>query len=61
MVTAGPPASRGPIKAMQEKPARLAGHGYVEHVTQSTHANVLGPRHADAIIRGVDHVLSAPG
>jgi pimeloyl-ACP methyl ester carboxylesterase len=60
VVTAGPPAARGPIKAMQESPARRARHGYVEHVTRSTHANLLGPRYCDAIVRGVDHVLAAP-
>ena len=59
VVTAGPPAARGPIKAMQEGPAKRARRGYVEHVTQSTHANVLGPRDCDAIVRGVDHVLAA--
>src|SRR6185295_12797650 len=60
VVTAGPPAARGPIKAMQESPAKRARHGYVEHVTRSTHANLLGPRYCDAIVRGVDHVLAAP-
>ncbi len=60
VVTAGPPAARGPIKAMQESPAKHARHGYVEHVTRSTHANLLGPRYCDAIVRGVDHVLAAP-
>jgi pimeloyl-ACP methyl ester carboxylesterase len=58
VVTAGPPASRGPIKAIQERPAKLARRGHIEHVTQSTHANVLGPRYSDAILRGVEHVLS---
>ena len=59
VVTAGPPAARGPLKALQEKPAKLARHGFIEHVTQSTHANVLGPRYSDAILRGVEHVLAA--
>ena len=61
VITAGPPAARGPIKALQEKPAKLARQGHIEHVTQSTHANVLGPRFADAIVRGVEHVLAADG
>lgn len=60
VVTAGAQAARGPIKAMQESPAKRARHGYVEHVTRSTHANLLGPRYCDAIVRGVDHVLAAP-
>jgi len=58
VVTAGPAVSRGPMKRLQEAPAKWARHGYIEHVTQSTHANVLGPRYADAILRGVDHVLA---
>ena len=58
VVTAGPVATRGPIKKLQEGPARRARHGYIEHVTQSTHANVLGPRYADAILLGLDHVLA---
>ncbi|WP_293679097.1 alpha/beta fold hydrolase [uncultured Phenylobacterium sp.] len=60
VVTAGPPAARGPIKALQENAAKAARHGFIEHVPQSTHANLLGPRFADAILRGVDHVLAAP-
>ena len=59
VVTAGPPAWPGPLKALQEKPAKRARHGYIEHVTASTHANVLGPRYSDAILRGVEHVLAA--
>ncbi|WP_293901370.1 alpha/beta hydrolase [Phenylobacterium sp.] len=59
VVTAGAPAARGPLKALQEAPAKRARHGYVEHVTASTHANLLGPLYADAIVRGVDHVLNA--
>lgn len=59
VVTAGSPAARGPLMALQEKPAKRARHGYIEHVTASTHANVLGPRYSDAILRGVEHVLAA--
>lgn len=59
VVTAGPTQTRGPIKQMQETPAKRSKHGYVEHVTAATHANLLGPRYADAIVRGVDHVLQA--
>lgn len=61
VLTAGAAAARGPIKALQEAPARRSRHGYIEHVTQSTHANLLGPRYADAILRGVDHVLASGG
>ncbi len=59
VVTAGPTGARGPIKGLQEGPAKRAQHGYVEHVTAATHANLLGPKFADAILRGVDHVLAA--
>ena len=59
VVTAGPTQARGPIKTLQETPARRSSKGYVEHVTRATHANLLGPRYADAILRGVEHVLSA--
>ena len=59
VVTAGPMRARGPIKGLQEGPAKRAQSGYIEHVTASTHANLLGPRYADAIVRGVAHVLAA--
>ena len=59
VVTAGPMQIRGPIKQLQEGPAKRSRHGYVEHVTAATHANLLGPRYADAVVRGVDHVLQA--
>lgn len=57
VVTAGPNQTRGPIKQIQEVPAKRSKHGYIEHVTAATHANLLGPRYADAVVRGVDHVL----
>ena len=59
VVTAGPTQARGPIKGLQEGPAKRAQHGYIEHVTAATHANLLGPKFADAILRGVDQVLGA--
>ncbi|HEX7743332.1 MAG TPA: alpha/beta fold hydrolase [Sphingobium sp.] len=57
VVTAGPVRGRGPIKQIQELPAHRSRFGYIEHVARSNHANLLGPRHADAILRGVEHVL----
>lgn len=57
VVTAGPMQGRGPIKKVQSAPAQHSRHGYVEHVTASNHATLLGPRYADAIVRGVEHVL----
>lgn len=61
VVTAG--AKRGPnlVKRAQEVPARRSAGGYVEHVAGCNHANLLGPRYADAVVRGVEHVLEAAG
>jgi hypothetical protein len=61
VVTAGPPRAKGQLKALQEAPAKRARSGYVEHVTAANHANLLGPKYADAILRGIDHVLAAQG
>jgi hypothetical protein len=59
VVTAGAHRGRAALKAIQEKPANHSRAGFIEHVPPSTHANLLGPRYADAIVRGVDHVLQA--
>ncbi|WP_309087295.1 alpha/beta hydrolase [Phenylobacterium sp.] len=59
VVTAGAAHTRKPLKAMQETPARRSRFGHIDHVARCNHANLLGPRFADAIVRGVEHVLSA--
>lgn len=59
VITAGPHQGRGALKRVQEIPAQRCRSGYIEHVAAASHANLLGPRHADAILRGVDHVLAA--
>jgi pimeloyl-ACP methyl ester carboxylesterase len=59
VVTAGPHRGRGPLKQIQELPAKRSRHGHIEHVTAATHANLLGPRYADAVVRGIDHVLQS--
>lgn len=59
VVTAGAAQLRGGLRALQEAPARRSRFGHIDHVAGSTHANLLGPRHAGAIVRGVEHVLSA--
>lgn len=56
VVTAG--AGRHPLKALQELTARASARGYVEHVAGCNHSNLLGPRYAAAILRGVEHVLA---
>jgi pimeloyl-ACP methyl ester carboxylesterase len=60
VVTAGAGRGRGPIRAIQEAPARRSQHGRIEHVAGANHANLLGPRYAEAIVRGVLHVLAQP-
>jgi pimeloyl-ACP methyl ester carboxylesterase len=57
-VTAGGETVRPWLKALQAKPAAASTRGRVEHVAGATHANLLGPRHADAVVRGVRHVLA---
>jgi pimeloyl-ACP methyl ester carboxylesterase len=47
----------GPMRDVQYAPARGAQHGYVEVVQGATHDNLLGPKYADAIIRGVAFVI----
>jgi hypothetical protein len=57
VVMAGP--GRFNWKRIQKVPAQQSRHGYVENVDAAGHASLLGLRHADAIVRGVDHVLAA--
>jgi len=59
VVTAGRHKGRAALKAIQAKPASHSRAGFVEHVEPANHANLLGPRYADAIVRGVEHVLQA--
>lgn len=61
VVTAGQIRSRQALKTIQETPAVRSRAGFIEHVEPATHANLLGPRYADAVIRGVEHVLKAGG
>jgi pimeloyl-ACP methyl ester carboxylesterase len=59
VVTAGVRRSAAWLKAIQAVPALASRHGYVEHVERATHASLLGPRFADPVVRGVEHVLHA--
>ena len=61
VVTAGAYHPANPVKLAQVRPAERSRHGWMEHVAGATHASVLGPLHADAIIRGVQHVLVTGG
>lgn len=57
VVMAGP--GRSSWKEIQSLPARESRHGYVENVDKAHHASLLGMQYADAIVRGIDHVLAA--
>lgn len=61
VVTAGAERAAPSLKAIQAVPARDSHHGYVEHVAHAGHANLLGRKFADPIVRGVEHVLQAGG
>lgn len=58
VITAGGERRRPWLKRLQTVPALASEHGYVEHVARSTHASLLGPRFADPVVRGVEHVLA---
>jgi pimeloyl-ACP methyl ester carboxylesterase len=56
-VTAG--RSQAWWKAMQAEPAHRSRSGYAENVIGAGHATLLGPKHADAVVRGVTYVMKA--
>jgi pimeloyl-ACP methyl ester carboxylesterase len=59
VITAGPVKGREAWKAFQAAPARASRHGYIENVPGAGHATLLGPRFADAIVRGAQFVAEA--
>jgi pimeloyl-ACP methyl ester carboxylesterase len=59
VILAGASGEMGGVRAMQTAPARASRHGYVENVAGASHANVLAGPSAEAILRGVAHVLAA--
>jgi pimeloyl-ACP methyl ester carboxylesterase len=60
VVTAGPVRGRKALKAAQAEPAGRSSNGYVENVPEAGHATLLTGRHAEAVVRGVMHVLQPP-
>lgn len=58
VITAGAENTVTALKEIQSVPALASRNGYIEHVAGAGHANLLGPRFADPIIRGVEHVLA---
>jgi len=59
VITAGAERSAGWLKAIQSIPALGSRQGYIEHVAHARHASLLGPKFADPVVRGVEHVLHA--
>jgi len=59
VVTAGDERLSAPLKQLQVAPALASRRGYVDHVRGANHANLLGKRFADPIVKGVEHVLLA--
>ncbi len=58
VITAGAENTVTALKEIQSVPALASQNGYIEHVAGAGHANLLGRRFADPIIRGVEHVLA---
>jgi pimeloyl-ACP methyl ester carboxylesterase len=61
VVTAGAAETATVLKEIQMIPAIASKNGYIEHVPRATHASLLGRKHADPIVRGVEHVLAGVG
>jgi pimeloyl-ACP methyl ester carboxylesterase len=59
VVTAGAAETATVLKEIQMIPAIASKAGYIEHVPRATHASLLGRKHADPIVRGVEHVLAS--
>jgi pimeloyl-ACP methyl ester carboxylesterase len=59
VVTAGSGHDHAGWTEAQTAPARGSRYGYEDHVTSAGHATLLGVKHADAVVRAVDHVLRA--
>lgn len=58
VITAGGENTVTALKEMQSAPAIASQNGYIEHVAGAGHANLLGRRFADPVVRGVEHVLA---
>ena len=59
VVTAGPHHQRLGYKSMQNAPADLSHHGYVESVDQAGHATLLGMKFGDHVVKAIDFVRDA--
>lgn len=61
VVTAGAVPLSPELKDLQDAPALASRAGFRDRVEGAGHANLLGPRYADRIVRGVQHVLAVRG
>ena len=59
VVTAGPHHQRLGYKSMQNAPAELSHHGYVDSVDQAGHATLLGMKFGDHVVKAIDFVRDA--
>lgn len=57
VVTAGAVPLPADLRAIQNAPALASRFGHVDRVEGASHANLLGPRYAGRVVRGVLHVL----
>lgn len=57
VITAGESRLPPDLRALQDSPARASRAGFSDRVEGADHANLLGPRHAGRVIRGVQHIL----
>jgi pimeloyl-ACP methyl ester carboxylesterase len=46
-------------KRLQAAPAQRSVYGQVQDIESASHANILGPRYGDAVVRAIDHVNAA--
>jgi pimeloyl-ACP methyl ester carboxylesterase len=58
VITAGAENTVTALKEIQSVPAVASQNGYIDHVVGAGHANLLGPRFGDTIVRGIEHVLA---
>jgi len=61
VVLAGHPHGLANLTDVQTAPARASRHGFIESAAGASHATVLSGAYADAVVRGVDHVLADLG
>lgn len=57
VVSAGAVPMPDSLQRIQAAPALASRHGLVDRVPGALHASLLGPRHAERIVRGVEHVM----